>query len=66
MGMKTYKIPVTWEAYGEMEIEAESMSKAIKIAEDEETPYPSIDGNVEGSLDVDYGLTEELNKEEMD
>lgn len=29
--MKTWKIPVTWEAYGIVEIEAESLDEAISI-----------------------------------
>lgn len=29
--MKTYSIPVTWEMYGTVEIEAESIEKAVEI-----------------------------------
>lgn len=32
--MKTYTIPVTWECYGCMEIEASSLDEAIEMAED--------------------------------
>ena len=62
---KTYKIPVTWEVYGEMEIDAESLNEAIEIAERDETPYPSIDGGVDGSLDVDYDIAMIVNEEEI-
>ena len=59
--MKTYRIPVTWEVYGEMEIDAENINQAVEIAEAIDAPYPSVDGNVEGSLEVDYDLAQELN-----
>ena len=58
--MKTYKIPVDWQVYGEMEIEAESLEKAIEIAENG-FPYPSIDGAVDDSLEVDYDIAIEIN-----
>ena len=62
--VKTYKIPVTWEAYGEMEIEADSLMQAIKIAEDD-YPIPSTDGTVDGSLNVDYDIAMGINDEEV-
>jgi hypothetical protein len=34
--MKTWKIPVTWEAYGIVEIEAETLDEAIKIFDETE------------------------------
>lgn len=34
--MKTFKIPVTWEVYGVVEIEAETLDEAIKIFDDTE------------------------------
>jgi 3-phosphoglycerate kinase len=34
--MKTWKIPVTWEVYGTVEIEAETLDEAIKIFDETE------------------------------
>jgi hypothetical protein len=51
--MKTYKIPVTWEVYGHMEIKAESLEDAISIAEDDETSLPTESSYIEGSFWVD-------------
>jgi hypothetical protein len=34
--MKTFKIPVTWEVYGVVEIEAETLDEAIAIFDDTE------------------------------
>lgn len=34
--MKTFKIPVTWEVYGVVEIEAETLSEAVDIFDDTE------------------------------
>ena len=42
--MKTYKIPVTWEVYSHIEVEADSLEEAIKIFDDKE------------NSDEDYGL----------
>jgi len=61
---KNYKIPVTWEAYGEMEIEADSIMQAIVIAE-ADYPIPSTDGTVGGSLNVDYDIAQDINDEEI-
>ena len=38
--MKTFKIPVTWEVYATVEVEANSIEEAIKIAKDEEGVIP--------------------------
>ena len=35
--MKTFKIPVEWAVYGHVEIEAESLEDAIKIAKEDES-----------------------------
>ena len=59
--MRTFKIPVTWETYGVMEIEAETIEEAIKLADEDGTPYPSIDNNVDGSLEVNFEMIEHLN-----
>lgn len=38
--MKTFKIPVTWEVYGIVEVEADSIEEAIEIARDDEGIIP--------------------------
>lgn len=55
--MKTFKIPVTWEVYATVEVEANSIEEAIKIAKDEEgvIPLPTDSDYVGGS----WRLTEE-------
>ena len=58
---KNYKIPVSWTAYGEMEIQAKSLTAAIALAEDG-FPIPSTDGSIDDSLEVDYDLALEINK----
>ena len=57
--MKTYKIPVVWQMYGYVEVEADSMSEATLVAMD--APLP-IDGDyVEGSFEVDEsGIVDEV------
>lgn len=55
--MKTFKIPVTWEVYATVEIEADSIEEAIEIAKDENglIPCPTDQEYVEGS----WRLTDE-------
>ena len=49
--MKTYRVPVVWQMYGYVEVEAESMVEAKHVAMD--APLP-IDGDyIEGSFEVD-------------
>lgn len=59
--MQTFKIPVDWQVYGVCFVEAFNLEEAINKVEDEETPYPSISDNTEGSLKVNFELVEELN-----
>lgn len=52
-----YRIPVSWEMYGHVEVEADSLEEAISIAESDETPLP--DGDyINGSFEVDYEIAE--------
>lgn len=52
-----YKIPCSWQVYGYMDIEADSLDEAISIAEDDSTPLP--DGNyVDGSFEIDNNMIE--------
>ena len=56
---KVYEIPVSWEMYGRLFIEATSLANAIKKAEADDTPLPR--GHyVEASFTVDQQLTEPL------
>ena len=49
--MKTYRVPVVWQMYGYVEVQAESMSEAQREAMN--APLP-IDGDyIEGSFEVD-------------
>ena len=49
--MKTYRVPVVWQMYGYVEVQAESMAEATHVAMD--APLP-IDGDyIEGSFEVD-------------
>lgn len=59
---KTYKVPVTWEAYGIIEVEAESYEEAFKIAQDEdgEIPIPTDSEYVEGSWRVNVDSPEDI------
>ena len=57
MKKKIYEIPVSWEMYGKMQIEATSLAKALEIAEADDTPLPR--GHyVEASFQVDSGMVE--------
>ena len=50
--MKTWKIPVIWQEYGVMHIEAECLEKAKELALSNEAPLP--DGYyVDSSMELD-------------
>lgn len=59
--MPTYKIACTWQVYGELNIDAPTLEKAIEIAEDGDTPLPTESDYVDSSFEVDIQMTEELN-----
>ena len=59
--MPRYRVPLTWEVYGQAIVEAKSPEEAIQKAEAEGFVLPVIDGNVDGSIDVDYAIFEEVN-----
>jgi len=49
---KIYKIPVSWEMFGYVEVNADSLEKAIEIAESESSALPN--GNyLENSFKID-------------
>ena len=49
--MKTYKIPVVWQMHGYVEVEADSLSEAIREAQ--AAPLPEDGSYIEGSFEVD-------------
>jgi xylose isomerase len=59
--MPTYKIACTWQVYGELDIDAPTLDKAIEIAEDGDTSLPVESDYVDSSFEVDIQMTEELN-----
>lgn len=62
--MKNYKIGVSLEMHGYVNIEAESLEEAMKIAE-QNLAIELVDGSyVHGSWEVDYEKTYTINKEE--
>jgi hypothetical protein len=52
--MNTYKVGCSWEVYGYLEIQADSLEAAIEIAESEDTELPSESHYVECSFLVDH------------
>lgn len=52
--MKTWKVPVTWEVCGFVEIEAKTLEEAIEFAKDDEgvIPLPEESDYVDGSWRV--------------
>ena len=56
---KTFEISVDWTVTATVEIEAESLEEAIKLAHDAELPYPG--EYVDDSFRVDEETTRELN-----
>lgn len=57
--MKTFKLPVTWEMYGEMVVEAESLEEAIELAEQDTMDIPIPEGDyVDASLTVNREILE--------
>ena len=54
--MKTYRVPVVYQMYGHVEIEATSIEDAIKLVENGhgDQPLPTDADYVEGSFEIDY------------
>ena len=59
--MKTYTIPMTWEVFGTIEVEADSLEEAIIKADLPETEMPSNGDYIEDSLHVDHEAAESYN-----
>ena len=60
---KYYEIPCSWEVYGTMEIEADSLEEAIELAERDDSPMPDDSDYVDGSFQIDRDIAEEINKD---
>lgn len=63
--MPTYKIAVSWQYYSQANVEASSLEEAISLVEDYDFPLPPDGEYVDGSFEVDFPMTEELNKNDM-
>ena len=55
---KTYRIPVSWQMYGHIAVEAENLEEAIEQAEDTNTPLPE-GSYVQDSFEVDRAAIDE-------
>ena len=55
---KTYRIPVSWQMYGHITVEAENLEEAIEQAEDTNTPLPE-GSYVQDSFEVDRAAIDE-------
>ena len=51
--MESYRVPLVWEVYGHLWIDADSEEEAIEIALDDDTPLPVDSDYISGSLMVD-------------
>ena len=61
--MKTYRVPVVYQMYGYVEVEAESMAEAVDEVQNGggDMPLPTDADYVEGSFEVDHdGIVEEV------
>lgn len=57
--MKTYKVPVVWQMYGYVEVQADSINEAVNKAYD--APLPDDGSYIEGSFEVDgAGIVDEV------
>lgn len=57
--MKNYTIPVLWQVYSYMEIEASSLDEAIEIASD--SPLPQGSEYIEDSFMIDHDAISQHN-----
>ena len=56
--MSKFTVDCSWEMYGHIDIEAESVEEAIEIAESESTKLSDVTSDyVSGSFKVDYDTT---------
>lgn len=59
--MKIYEIPCSWEMYGIMKIEADSLEDALELSQDEYLPDAEY---IIDSFNIDYEALDDYNKEE--
>ena len=61
--MPKFKIPIEWECYGEVEIEANNLDEAVDEVNlnSDEIVLPEDFDVVEGSIEVNFEVVEELN-----
>ena len=61
--MTKFKIPIEWKCCGEIEVEAETLYRAIRRVEvdEDELPFPNDWDLVEGSIEVNHELSEVYN-----
>jgi hypothetical protein len=60
---KTFKVPVVWEVYGKVEVEAETKEEAIEIVEKDEgglIPLPTESYYVDGSFSLSSDDIDEM------
>ena len=55
---RTYRIPLIWQEYGHVSVEAESMEEAIEYALGPDCPLPE-GAYVDESVEVDYAVLEQ-------
>jgi hypothetical protein len=59
--MKTYKIPVVYQMYGYVYVQAESMSEAVDEVQNGDGALPDNGEYIDGSFEVDHdGIVEEI------
>lgn len=58
---QNFIIPVNWEVYGLIEVEAISIEEAITEVEGGNCNYPTVEDNTESSMEVNYQMIKELN-----
>lgn len=66
--MKTYKIPITWTLWDRIEVDADNLQEALKIALKQFLDTPSTDGDfLDDSYEIDEDdIREEYPNEEFD
>lgn len=57
--MKTYTVPVSWEVFAWMQVRANSLDEAIKMAED--VPLPNDTMFIENSFSIHHEMLSECN-----
>jgi hypothetical protein len=62
--MAIFKVSCSWEVYSTMNIEANSLTEAIAIAESDDYPLPTEAFYIDGSFNVDIDMSKELNRKD--